>query len=275
MNRSARAALAAETVRIVDAGRYEPDGRVVTIDEATRKARRGSHMHLPDDPELSVTPSRGRDGRVEVTGETTLAAAQRLFGEGHAAIACLNFASAKHPGGGFLGGSQAQEESLARSSALVACLQGVPEYYDFHRRQSHPVYSDRVICSPRVPVFRTDDGGLLSEPYEVTILTAAAPNAGALANRNWSGDLRSVIRERARRVLSAAVVHDQRTLVLGAWGCGVFRNDPVVVAGAFAELIEGDFLRAFDHITFAVLDNAHAAPTRAAFERRLHGLTRS
>lgn len=273
MNRSARAAVAAETVRIVEAGHYELDGCVVSIEHATLEARRGSHLHLPDDPALTVVPGHERHGRVEVTGETTLAAAQRLVDDGHEAIACLNFASAKHPGGGFLGGSQAQEESLARSSALVACLQEVPEYYDFHKRQSDPIYSDRVICSPRVPVFRADDGRLLRSPYEITMLTAAAPNAGALANRQRSGDLRSVIRERARRVLTAAALHEQRTLVLGAWGCGVFRNDPPVVADAFAQLLEGDFARAFDHVTFAILDNAPAAPTRAAFERRLHDLT--
>jgi uncharacterized protein (TIGR02452 family) len=273
MSRSARAAVARETKAIVGAGRYEWDGRAVDIAASVRAARRGSHLHLPEDPALDLIPTQAGAGSVEVTGETTLQAAARLAGEGHASVAALNFASARQAGGGYLNGAEAQEEGIARASALADCLEEVPEFYEFHRRQADPRYSDRIVCSPTVPVFRDDAGALLARPYEVTFLTAAAPNAGALADQGRSADLRSLVSRRARRVLAAAVLHDQRALVLGAWGCGVFRNDPAVVADVFARLLEDGYAGAFDRVTFAVLDRAPGAPTRRAFEDRLGPLT--
>jgi uncharacterized protein (TIGR02452 family) len=77
-----------------------------------------------------------------------------------------------------------------------------------------------------------------------------------------------VLAARAGRVLAVAAAHGHRRLVLGAWGCGVFRNDPAVVAAAFAAQLtrcQGYF----DQVVFAVLDRQHGAPTHAAFTRAL------
>ncbi len=111
-----------------------------------------------------------------MTNEASLAAARRLGG----LVGCLNFASAKNPGGGFRGGAEAQEESLARSSGLYRCLLEAPGFYAFHRSQRDLLYCDHMIFSPAVPVFRDEHGALLAQPYPVSFVTAAAPNAGAL-----------------------------------------------------------------------------------------------
>lgn len=261
-------AMAAETMAIIEAGGYRsPDGRDVRIGDAIRSAAAGTRLYLPEE-EIPAPVPRGPGARVtEVTDETSLAAARRLG----AGVACLVFASAKHPGGGFLSGAQAQEESIARSSALHHCQQAAGEFYDFHRRQRDLRYSDRIIYSPDVPVFRADDGTLLDEPYLVSFLTAAAPNLGAImANQPAAAaSVPAVLTVRARRVLAVAAAHGHRKLVLGAWGCGVFRNDPAVVAAAFADCLA----RArghFDHVAFAVLDRQPGTPTRAAFGRAVH-----
>jgi uncharacterized protein (TIGR02452 family) len=124
-----------------------------------------------------------------------------------------------------------------------------------------------VIYSPRVPVFRDDDGTLLPAPYEVSFLTAAAPNRGAVpASR--AGQVASMLAVRARRVLAVASAHGHRRLVLGAWGCGVFRNDPAVVADAFAVAL-ADSPGWFDEVVFAVLDRTKNTPVRNAFVARL------
>jgi len=137
------------------------------------RAVAGTRLYVPSDPlpELGalVTPV------IEVTGESTLEAGRRV-GPGTAALV---FASARNPGGGFLRGAKAQEEDIARASALHACLQSVPEFYAFHRASSDLRYSDRVIYSPDVPVFR-GDAGRLDRPYPLSFLTAAAPNRGAI-----------------------------------------------------------------------------------------------
>ena len=109
---------------IIDDGGYRPaSGREVPLGDSVAAAVAGTRLYLPGQhlPGQRVPgPVHGRDSGpfIEVTNETCLAAAQRHGGE----AACLVFASAKNPGGGFLNGAQAQEESIARVSALYTCL---------------------------------------------------------------------------------------------------------------------------------------------------------
>ncbi|TWV53901.1 TIGR02452 family protein [Streptomyces misionensis] len=259
--------IAAETEQIVAAGRYRaPDGREVPLAAAVEAARAGTRMHGPGP--VPVPPAPGTDPLVEVTGESSTQAARRLAG---APVAVLNFASARNPGGGYLNGAQAQEEALCRASALYTCLLEAREFYEHHRADRDPLYSDRVIHAPAVPVFRDDRGRLLAEPHLVGFLTAAAPNAGVLRRRapERAAEIPAALATRAERVLETAAAHGYRRLVLGAWGCGVFRNDPAQVAEAFRALLGtgGRFAGTFEHIVFGVLDRTPGATVREAFVR--------
>jgi uncharacterized protein (TIGR02452 family) len=196
--------------------------------------------------------------RVVVRNQTTLASAHQLVPH-YPALACLNFASAKNPGGGFLSGSQAQEESLARASGLYATLQTKPAFYTYHRHRTTALYSDHVIFSPTVPIFRDDSGHFLDEPWQASFITAAAPNAGAVRKNEPKnvGRLRPTLEQRARMVLAIGALHRCDGLVLGAWGCGVFQNDPSEVAHAFATVLaETAFQRRFQHVAFAIFDTS-------------------
>ncbi len=281
MTRGDRAKIAAETVQIVERGSYRsPSGATIDLTEQIRAAVSGTELVLPEDwPAVmeradAIAASRPASHRpeVEVTGETTLAAALRLTDAGHDVLA-LNFASAKNPGGGFLGGSQAQEESLARASALVATLHAAPAYYEINRRASSALYTDCLIHSPRVPVFRDDDGRLRDAPYPVSFVTAPAVNVSALRQGRGVRPpdvVTQTMRRRILHVLGVAVVRGHRSLVLGAWGCGVFGNDPEVIAALFAEALTLPLARCFDRVTFAVLDNTTWRPTFNAFASRLN-----
>ncbi|MER6356116.1 TIGR02452 family protein [Streptomyces sp. NPDC001634] len=261
--------IAQQTEEIVAAGSYRTsDGRTVTIAAAVEAARAATRMFGPDPVE---TPQAAPVGTLfEVTGESSLEAARRLTARSGEPVAVLNFASARNPGGGFLNGAQAQEEALCRASALYTCVREIREFYDHHRAHRDPFYTDRVIHSPAVPVFRDDRGRLLDEPYAVGFLTAAAPNAGVVLSRapERATELPRALAARAERVLETAAACGYRRLVLGAWGCGVFRNDPAQVAGAFRELlVKGRFEGYFGEVVFAVLDRTPGTTTRAAFER--------
>ncbi|MGH4030148.1 TIGR02452 family protein [Actinomycetota bacterium Odt1-20B] len=276
---------ARQTEQIVAAGGYAaPGGHRVSIADEVAAARAGTRMY---GPEPVAVPERAPGGRiVEVTGESSLEAARRLTDTGDTGVmtdtgdtrgtregpvAVLDFASARNPGGGYLNGAQAQEEALCRASALYTCLLEAPEFYEHHRAHRDPFYSDRVIHAPAVPVFRDDRGQLLDRPYRVGFLTSPAPNAGVIARNapERTPDVPHALAARAERVLETAAACGYRRLVLGAWGCGVFQNDPAQVAEAFrGHLAEGRrFEGHFAHIVFGVLDRSRAAPTRAAFER--------
>jgi uncharacterized protein (TIGR02452 family) len=186
--------------------------------------------------------------RVQVTNETTLGAARRLVSAGLRPLA-LNFANGVSPGGGFLGGARAQEEVLCRSSALFQTLVGDPMYAE-HRRRSQPDSTDWVIYSPDVPVFRSDEGIELESPWQLSFITCAAPYARAIRQPE-AGDL---LQERIRRVLAVARAYSHQALVLGAWGCGAFANDPCRTAVDFRSALEDEFQGAFSDIVFAITD---------------------
>jgi uncharacterized protein (TIGR02452 family) len=262
--------IARENDRIVADGGYAgPDGPWVDISGAVAGAADGTRMYGPGPVAVPRTAGGGPGTRCAVTPESSTAAARRLVGAGDGPVAVLNFASARNPGGGYANGAQAQEEALCRASALYACLLRVPEFYAHHREVRDTFYSDRVIHSPAVPVFRADSGALLARPYPVGFLTCPAPNAGVIARTmpERAREVGPALDARAERVLEVAAAHGYRRLVLGAWGCGVFRNDPARVAAAFAALLGpgGRFADVVDEAVFAVLDRRGDSPTRAAF----------
>ncbi|MGC0379203.1 TIGR02452 family protein [Streptomyces sp. SAI-229] len=258
--------IARETEQIVAAGVYRaPGGHEVSIGAAVEAAARGTRTYGPRPVPFPAFRPAGT--RFEVTGESSLEAARRLAD----GVAVLNFASARNPGGGYLNGAQAQEEALCRASALYTCLLRAPDFYDHHRAHRDPFYTDRVIHSPAVPVFRDDRGRLLDEPFTAGFLTSPAPNAGVILRTapERADEVPRALVVRAGRVLETAAAHGYRRLVLGAWGCGVFRNDPAQVAAAFRSHLEpgGRFAGAFAHVVFGILDRTRDSAVRAAFER--------
>ena len=279
LNRRTRARLAAETLEILEEGAYTAsDGRHVDIAAAVQACLDGTCFLEPEAlatirEEVLAEPPTNEVTNFEVANETTLIGAYRLIQAGSwARVGVLNFASAKNPGGGFQGGSQAQEESLARSSALYPSLLQARDYYEFHRENRSCFYSDRMIYSPRCPVLRDDEGTLLAVPYEVDFITSPAPNAGVIRrNEPESVDrIPGVLEDRSGKFLALAAHVGCDVLVLGAWGCGVFKNDPVMVAEAFGANLGpgGPFHGRFAHVIFSVFDRSKTGATHAAFHAR-------
>lgn len=198
---------------------------------------------LPADPRQAVTQTT-----VQVTNETTLQAARRLTDRGLRPLA-LNFANGISPGGGFLNGARAQEEVLCRSSGLFLTLVDDP-MYEAHRRRPRPDSTDWAILSPDVPVFRNDAGTELADPWLLSFITCAAP----VATRVGQHESADLLQQRIHRVLDIARSYGYATLVLGAWGCGAFGNDPSRAARDFRSALINDFPDAFSEIVFAITD---------------------
>jgi uncharacterized protein (TIGR02452 family) len=191
---------------------------------------------------------------VFVSIDTTLGAAYRLrplFSK----VGLLNFASAKNPGGGWDSGAQAQEESLGRSSALVpTLLRFTGSFYGVNRRCGTTIYTSTAIVSPDVPFFKDDNGDHLDRPELFTVVTIPAPNAGAYM-RNKSANREAIteaLTDRISRALWLFAASGCDCVVLGAYGCGVFRNDPHEVATIFADCITAPYCARFAHAEFAI-----------------------
>lgn len=273
MKRTTRAELARQTLRICEEGHYTTQqGQHVSIRESLTAAVQGTRVY--DGVSMDAGEQHPvKNGRclIEVTAESALVAIQRLDAAPGGSVGVLNFASAKNPGGGFLNGAQAQEEALARSSGLYPSLLAAREYYERNRQCPTCLYLDLLIASPGVPFFRDDEGQLLEQPVLATVITAPAPNAGAVARNepHRMAEVESVLRHRAELVLRVAALHGITDFVLGAWGCGVFRNDPAIVARAFADLVQPGrpYSMCFDRVIFAIFDAAETGENLAAFRK--------
>ena len=276
-------AIAIGTLDALEQGHYiAPDSSIIDLTAFLSTCLSGTQLYTPDDlahlrEQMLAQPDSQPATTFAVVNETTLQGCARLAAsQQYERIGVLNFASAKNPGGGFLSGARAQEESLARSSALYLSQRQCPEHYAFHRAQDTCLYSDRMIYSPVCPVFRDDAGQWLAQPYVVDIITSPAPNAGAVL-RNEPTNRQHIVpalTERASKVLALAASRQCDALVLGAWGCGVFRNDPSTVASIFYDYLRplGLYAQRFRHVLFSVYDSTRPPKTYEAFAEQFTDL---
>jgi uncharacterized protein (TIGR02452 family) len=256
--------LGEEAVAISLAGRYLGPQGEIDIAQLVEESRRRTVHYGPGHAHAEAAPGPHRT-TYEVTNETTLSAHLRHQAKGHNVVS-LNFASATSPGGGFLNGARAQEEYLCRSSALYVTLKDSP-MYAYHRAKGHKLYSDAMIYSPDVPVFRGDDHRLLAEPYRASFITSAACLTKHLTEPELSL-VPEIMFNRMLKVLSVAQAQGHDSLVLGAWGCGAFGNDGNLIALFFDQALNQTFKGAFKEVTFAIVDTSPELQFLSPFARR-------
>lgn len=253
-------------VAITKAGCYRKDGRTIVL------PRIGDH--IPEEVEI-VRGAKWLDSYTKsprttyaLTNLGSFSAARLLLSHPECA-AVHNFANARTPGGGLWGGSRAQEESLCRQSTLYASLSAnaAKPFYTENDHCTATFYPQGMLFSPNVAVFR--DGALheLQTPFVTTVLTAAAPNVRGRAKDADAGQVDADFANRFDLLLRAARERDIHALVLGAWGCGAFGNDPQVVADIFHhKLVSEGMGEYFETIIFAVKAPADA-PNVTAFQQ--------
>ena len=187
---------------------------------------------------------------IEVTHETAQDAALRFRGS---RVTVLNFASANHPGGGVRKGAKAQEEALCACSGLLHGLESCMALYQANNAPNAPKEGyDRMIYSEDVPLVL--DGKLQPVPtMRINVITYSAPNC--LRKQFTRKEAQDIFERRIRHVLLQADHCNSEVLILGAWGCGAYGNDPNIVAAAFKEaLAEG--CNTTSKLVFAIYGNA-------------------
>ena len=206
---------------------------------------------------------------ITVTRDRSFEAAMRLSAENEGRkIAVMNFANAFHPGGGVTSGASAQEECLCRTSTLYPLLYRKylrDTFYKHHATLNTPKASDALIYTEDVVICKTDEDLPKRMPREqwvkVDVITVAAPDLRDKSNVHVplvgggtymnNAELFGYHVKRAIHVLTCAAAQGADILVLGAFGCGAFRNDPEVVARAYQTAISV-FPKVFQKIEFAV-----------------------
>ena len=171
---------------------------------------------------VSNVPRRNEYSDIIVESGTTFAAARKYLHIGKTAV--LNFANPENPGGGVQYGAMAQEECLCRSSNLYPCLcdkNVFKDYYEYHRNLKNTFYSDRLIYTKNITVFKDDNDipQILPEHmwFTVDVITCAAPY---IAKRKYtnSSALLLLFKSRIKNIFEAARDNKADVIVLGAFG---------------------------------------------------------
>ncbi len=259
----------------------ESDKLMASIADTVRRQK----LILEDeDIKLSIS-EKDKPANIVISSKRTLEAASRYKGK---KVCILNFASATNPGGGVLNGSSAQEESICRCSTLYFALLSekmFDSFYEPHRRKRDPLYNDDIIYSPDVYVVKSDTSSpeRLSESdwYSVNVITCAAPNlrskpsnqmnpnAGDKAADITNDDLEKLIEKRIRKIVAVAAADNNDVLILGAFGCGAFRNPPKIVAKAFHKVLD-EYQKYFETIEFAIYHTDYETENYNAFINEFH-----
>lgn len=219
---------------------------------------------IPESMEIDIVDceKQNQPAQIIVSRLRSFEAAAQYVGK-HVAV--LNFASATTPGGGVEKGASAQEECLCRVSTLYPCLieQKMKDaFYTPHRKHRNALHNDDIIYTPNVVVIKDDDYNMLADSFMVDVITCAAPNLRENPNNAYnSGDgnkveisdseLLTLHEKRARKIFASAVANGIEVLILGAFGCEAFCNDPYVVAQAYKNVLP-EFVDYFQTIEFAI-----------------------
>lgn len=240
----------------------------------TTIAKRNSRVYKENFRHLSSAFKYNVRSDLAVVRGTTFELAKKYAKSGRTAV--LNFANPEYPGGSVKYGAMAQEECLCRSSNLYPCLtepKVYDDFYGYHRAKDDGYYSDRIIYTRNVTVFK-DEGLRDSVPhlmnvkdwFDVDVITCSAPYLAGMEEIDYA-KLRDVLKRRIKNIFESALDNMAENIILGAFGCGVFCNPPGIVAGAFYDVIEeNSYYQNFKHIIFAIKPSSDMCPNVMAFE---------
>lgn len=173
-------------------------------------------------------------------------------------MAVLNFASYKFPGGGFIKGSSAQEEALCQHSYLYNVISEFDKtVYEWNRNNlNRGMYLNRGLYSPDI---------MFDDKTKCSIITVPAPNKSVMLKyRNFTEEENAkALLHRVKLVVDIAEENNVKTLILGAFGCGVFKQDPVEVATMFKKVLRGS---SFEKVVFAIPRGANYNAFKKVFK---------
>lgn len=255
--------------------RYTTDETLMSASEKSAE----STLFYPMD-ELPTITAKNKKGKIELSKEKTFESVINIRKtDSKSKIAVLNFASAVHPGGGVKRGCTAQEECLCRCSTLLPAIDQRhlrDIYYAPNIERNDRRNTDACIYSPDIIIFKTDDEyPVLMEEKDwciTDVITCAAPDLREISIS--MEEMYNLHVSRAKHILSVAADNDVDILILGAFGCGAFRNDPHIVAKAYRSVLS-EHLNDFDLVKFAIFCENYETENYKAFKEEFYDLIQS
>ncbi len=256
MKKRKNLALIDETLKICQRGSYEKGERTVKL-PYTAAQMTEARVLLPEEVHnLPLMESGAKPCAFSCENKDALLLAhEKCEDPAYSSVLLLNLASAVRPGGGVRDGMGGQEEDLCRDSTLLLSLESgeAKAYYEYNNALKTRLASDAVILSPNVAVFRDEKGELLREPFKISVLTCAAPNVRFGFEGKSEEEYKKLLCERIEGILKSAVYLGYRDIILGAFGCGAFKNDAALVSDDFYQALTKEAGRGIRHADFAVL----------------------
>ena len=268
-NYEARKLLAEEQVKIfeqtVEAGKsrkyISKNGFNIDIKNSENLIK--NSKFYSDEFKVNVVPTINGTTEIVVKNQDSFDCGKQLSEQGYYPIV-LNMANRRNPGGGVTRGSSAQEETLFRRSNLFLSLYQFADYANVYGLQKskcqYPMDRDfGGIYSPNVTVFRTgplDGYAFLDQPFEVAVISVAGLNRPETINNRLTEPMIKGTKNKIRTILRIGLINKHDSIVLGALGCGAFRNPPAHIAELFDEVInEPEFKNKYKKICFAILED--------------------
>ncbi len=257
-----------ETMKAAEDGCYFVEEREVKLPVRYEQIKEVT-LYTPEQVAqlLAQDMSGSEPGRITLRNQDTLEAAFELHQhrkETEKPVLILNFANPHRPGGGIRSKPGTQEEHLCVKTTVLCSLE-TEEAWPFYQANldcGTQAQTDTVLLSPNTMVIRNPDLSLREEPFPVAVMTVSAPIASRMEESELPY-LENILNRRIRGMLRAAAAEGYTRLVLGAWGCGNFGNDPELVARLFHDNLTGNF----KEVTMAVFDNSEDQYRYSCFEK--------
>lgn len=223
----------------------------------------------------TINARRTRGFSLSLSHDRTFKAAMRIKNDyPNYKVGVLNFASAMAPGGGVKTGSSAQEESLCRCSTLYPVLNtrsNWRNFYEVNRKSGSMLNTDDCIYTPDIVICKTDESvpARLSprDFVKVDVISCAAPDLRKAVSNEYSYmDLYLTYYNRMKHILHIAAFNGIDALVLGAFGCGAFKNSPSIMAKACKDAVD-EYAELFKIIEFAIYDFGKNKVNYDAFDK--------
>lgn len=252
--------IARDTVSITKNGKYSLKGKEIKLPE-----RKDSILITTVEKTNIINNNKEENQKqfkekVKIKAEGTV---DTIFNSNINNLGVLNFASARHPGGGFLNGAVAQEECLAYCSTLYVDQLNSP-YYTINANNKSKFYTDTMIVS-ETTFFRDSKYNLIEDLQTCTVITCPAVNMKIAKN---TPEAKQVMKDRMRKILDVFIKYNIKNLVLGAYGCGVFGNLATDVAKNWKDLlIEESYIQFFDKICFSIPGGKNLKDFKVIFEK--------